>query len=200
MLRGLLMSMTMCLAGAMCAPTQAAFVVFSGTFSNVTGTFGSGFGNNQATLTAFFTGNAGVASITSAVLTAGNGGGLRQWSFGPGGTLEVGNFANDYVEVIIPANGVDSAPGGTSFGGLDLTLNAPGTDGHVVSSDWQTIYNSAEHGLNGSSVSGNISLGGKIYNFTGAAVPEPGSIALLSGLGLVFGAVRRRRQTRATAV
>jgi hypothetical protein len=205
MLRGLVMTMTICLAGVMSTPTHAAAVVFTGTLDD--GGVGSQTfspANNAATLTAFFTPGAGAATITSAILTAGTGVGKQTWTFGLGGvndkiTVSQGG-GNDRVRAFIASNGVTSTSGGLSFGGLNLLLNAPGTTGNVNSSAWQTIYNSARHGQNGAAVTGFVTVDNFTYNFSGTAVPEPGSIALLSGLGLVFGAVRRRRQTRVTAV
>ncbi len=209
MLRGLLMTMTICLTGAMCAPTQAAQVVFAGTITQAGKSAGLyTYGNGvAASLNVGFVPGGVTAGATNATFKVGNtvfnvdvlstdvtvnsGGTYETVTVNLGSAIN----GNQTLNNLFPSSFTWTSTVPTSLNlGQNDTLN------------WQAIYNAAANPKN--IVNGGFALrdttGGNAlnqsYTFSGAAVPEPGSIALLSGLGLVFGAVRRRRQTRATAV
>ena len=194
MLRGLFSTLAIAVAVAVSSPAQGAVVAFSGTIS---GALGGPFAVGQSVfLAANFTAGAGVAAITSGSMIV-NG---QLWStVAAGGTVTIGNNGtNDFVRVQWTPGAAFSdlsTPGGFASGPLDLTLTSTtnlGLSG-ATQSNLDTIY-AASNSLPGS-VLGVFSAGGGFYSFTGAAVPEPGSIALLSGLGLVFGRrVMKRRK------
>ncbi|MEZ6033115.1 MAG: PEP-CTERM sorting domain-containing protein [Planctomycetaceae bacterium] len=204
------MTMALCLTGAMCAPTQAAQVVFLGTASQSFllggGSFAFANGTPVYLSVGFTPGPAATAAITSAQLEIGASvfSGLNI----TGGLVTVGQAGpNDTVTVTLPNAGGSSGPVlWNGLGASGLTFTSVGVNGGVdagTTNAWQAIYDAGANISN--SVVGSFALSDgvnlQIYNFAGAAVPEPGSMALLSGLGLVFGAAaRRRRNARKSAV
>jgi hypothetical protein len=205
MLRGLLMTLTLCLTGAICAPTEAAAVRFAGTLAHV----GLGVGTFDGATAVLDAGWASTASLTTGLnFFALNVNNTTLFLGGPSGniafqTYDAPNPLKDRVRV---TNAGPILANGSTLTNTNLFLNSSTTLGggvavNATQTNWDQIYaamNTVNSGNLG--VRGQVTIDGEAYQFTGAAVPEPGSIALLSGLGLVFGAVRRRRQTRATAV
>ena len=210
MLRGLLMTMTLCLTGAMCAPTQAAQVVFAGQISQA----GKSPGAYSYATNVLASMNVGFVPAAAAIANATNGflkvgADVFQLSLTPGDTTVTVDSNGAFEKVTVDFVGGAAVAGKTiNFGSFSWTSTVPtGLNiGQNKTLNWQAIYDAAANPKNGVSGSFNLTDTGvgkslsQNFNFSGAAVPEPGSIALLGGLGLVFGAVRRRRQTRATAV
>lgn len=198
MRRALRAALALCAASLLAVPAQAATVIFSG---NITSEIGAGtFDPGQAVLLAVsWTPGAGAAAVTSAVLTV-NG---QTWtSFNPG-TVSVettGGFSRLRVQLPSGFTG-GSAPGGFSLTGLDFNVRAAGDlslAANATQANWDAIYFSSLTVAN--PASGLFVADGAAYQFEGAAIPEPASMALLGGLSLVAagGAWRRRRQSTTT--
>jgi hypothetical protein len=211
MLRSLLMTLTICVTGAICAPTQAAAVRFVGTLQKFPGG-AAPFNGRTAILDASWnsTNSTGPVALTDFSLTITGAGGAF-FKGGASGNILFTNedlgFGNKDVVTVTNFNTFTSGLNNLTSTNVALNSNTnlgPDAAVNATQANWDAIY-TAMNGVNlanpdPTGVRGAFIINGTTYSFNGAAVPEPGSIALLSGLGLVFGAVRRRRQTRATAV
>lgn len=202
MSRSLKFAIVLVLAGSLSTSTaSAAPVSFLGT---VDGAANSLFAPGTiVTLALDLTPGAGVtAPISTASLTIG----LETWNVLIGGINDVATIvpngpATDNLD--IQAFFSPSTPGGIGGAGLSLLqLTIFGVD-DLGAAPTASAGNIGLLAKNNNVATGSLVLAGlgvpggaTVVNFSGTAIPEPGSMALLSGLGMVFGfgAWRRRRQ------
>ena len=191
-------ALAVCLAFGLAAQADAGTVRFAGTVAPASGPFPIG---TPIELAAIYTPTAGlVAPVTSAVLTVGG----ETWEVLAAGTNEIEIIPNGPGpdDLAVTLNFAPSDPGGLGPDVSELNLLIFGGDhlGPGASTDGGDL--SLIHQL-GDPGSGTLSLLDTSpfslvnVSFSGTAVPEPGSVALLSGLGLVMagGIWRRRRKS-----
>ena len=203
MLRLLKAAIAVCVVSSLTAATaSAAPVNFVGTVSPGNALFAAG---TAMSLALDFTPAVGLtALVNTATLTIGT----QSWSTLIGGAGDVVSIVTNGVgpdDLAVNLSFGPSAPGGfgTITAALGLTINSGVDLGAAPDASAVNIATLAAFGNPGG---GSLVLQGGVpglvfTNFSGTAVPEPGSIALLSGLGLVFGrgAWRRRKAKQIAA-
>lgn len=191
---------------------QAAFLQFSGvTIAHPNGPGSAGVlqPGNQFTLFVEFAESSGssrsiAATSTLEILTGSGLKTLRMNSVDAAGTITI--TAPNQISLSIDFDDPTAAAGQPTTGTLSMTITAPGANVPAVLSQANVsaivrpfaTYAGALTGVRFQGVSG-VSRAG----FAGTIpVPEPGSISLLAGLGLVCGrrVWRRRQQKQAAAV
>lgn len=183
------------------APARSAPVAFIGATTGGNALFAAG---TPVSLNLDFTPSAtATATVTAAMLTIGP----ETWSVldVTGGTVSIveNGAANDELEVALTF--LPSAPGGLGSGTAGLTLTILGHKdlGPGAVASFENVNMIAMNPSGGNPGTGSLLLaGGEVpgvvlsTTFSGTAVPEPGTVALLSGLGMVFGAGAWRRRRR----
>lgn len=148
------------------------------------------------------------ASVLNSTLTVDTNAGLKTFVFGAGSSGTLSLTANDPTVLQINIGYVNAGAGAgqpivgtlafnvTGASKLSNNLLTAANVGQIVQAG-----NSYSGTLNGVILSGVGGVGNTSFNGT-LAVPEPGSIGLLAGLGLVCGrrVWRRRQQKQAAAV
>lgn len=194
-------AMAVCLATSLAAQADAGYVGFRGTTVGGNPLFGPG---SPVVLDLTF---APAVGFTAPVTTAFVQIGAETWSAFGGGSVTIipNGAAPDDLSVALTF--APSTPGGlgTASAVFNLTINGVEEIPPPVDATEANVHLVAK---NGNVASGTMTLvGGEIPGFvlatpfSGTAVPEPGSVALLGGLGLVLagGAWRRRRQSAKAA-
>jgi hypothetical protein len=202
MLRLAKLTVAVCLMSALMTTARAAPVAFVGTVSATNALFS--VGTPVAFTLSYTPAVGGVAAVTAANVTIG----LEQWigagAIGSVTIVENGAAADDLdIAVSLPPSlvgGLGSAAAtltATIFGQFDL---GPAPDASIANVNLIAANGNPGSGvmtLVGSEIPG-TALG---TSFSGEAIPEPGTVALLGGLGIVFsaGAWRRRRREKQEA-
>lgn len=188
-----------CLLSSLMATAQAAPVYFAGTVGPGNSLFAAG---TAVFLSLDFTPSVGaVAPVTAASLTIG----AETWSSLSLGSVSIldNGAANDDLSIALTWG--PSSPGGLGTGAAALSLTISGDQDLGPAPD-ATFFNVNSIAMNpdgGNPGSGSLTLAGAeipgfalATSFSGTAVPEPGTVALLSCLGMACsaGAWRRRRR------
>ena len=202
MLKLLKVAMAVCVVSLFTpAASSAAPVNFVGTVTPGNAIFAPG---TPMSLSLMYTPAVGLSAVvTSAVLSIG----AQTWSTLVGAnTVSITTNGAAADDLSISLNFGPSTPGGfgstaagftmTIFGNVDLGAAPDATEANI-----NTIAAFGNPGSGALGLVGGVPGGFQLVGFSGSAVPEPGSIVLLSGLGLVFGrgAWKRRKLAKQQA-
>lgn len=159
--------------------TQAAIVVFAGQLSSGNGILGAVPPTMPFSLSLDFTSSGpGIGTINSGLFTNSSG----NIAVVGGDILVIENGANDQALFSINT----AAPAGA----ISITATGNGlTNNQVTAPNLVALINTSTF----TSVSANFGASGNYTGSISTAVPEPSSVVLLSGAGLVLAFCRRRR-------
>jgi len=200
------MALAICAMSVLMTSAKAAPVFFMGSVSATNPVFPAG---TPVWLNLEFTPTVGgVAGITFANLNVGAENWMAAGTIGSLTIVENGSAPDDMAIAI--DFGAGGSSGGLGTGSTTLTMTIMGHKdlGPAPDASFENVNMIAMNPNGGNPGSGTVLLVGAEVpgivlgtSFSGTAVPEPGTFALLGGLGLVFtaGAWRRRRRQQQEA-
>lgn len=182
---------------------QASGVLWLGTISGVLGTNNGPYSIGDSV---YFNPNwnpaPGVAGLTHAFFIVN---GTDAFSAVNAGTAEISSAGPDQLTVNVATGFSDTSIGGNTIDSLVFTQTRTGPDENLNGATDANLNAILTTSTNTGGVAGTFQATGAggtgIYQFSGSAVPEPASLAMVGCFGAVFGfgMLRRRRQKNLVA-